>query len=126
MLAYFIYTQFFATDDVRLFLGVWNIDKLFHIAGGIVLALFLEWVFPRRILPYLILLVAAAASAWEVLEYILLPNVAYFAHHSPELWRLDTIGDIVAAFLGAYGYWVFLRTPARSADSPAQILQSKT
>lgn len=104
---FFIYVQRFASVDAKVFMGSWNIDKLFHIFGGIFLALLFEWLSPGRILPYLLLLVGALAIGWEVFEYNFLPDVIYFAHHSPDLWRLDSMGDITSAFLGAYGYWIF-------------------
>ncbi len=112
LVSFFIYVQLFATRGAKVFLGVWNVDKLFHIMGGILLAIAFEWFSPRRVLPYLLIFVAALAIGWELLEYIFLPDVAYFAHHSPDLWRIDVEGDIVAAFLGGYGYWVFFRKRA--------------
>jgi len=114
MLAFYIYVQYFATREAKVFLGVWNVDKLFHIMGGISLAIFFEWTSPRQALLYLLIFIAALAIGWEIFEYTFLPDVTYFANHSPDLWRIDTAGDIVAAFLGAYGYWVFFK----NADSP--------
>lgn len=107
--SFFAYVQLFATREAKVFMGVWNIDKLFHIMGGISLALFFEWIPLRRTLPYLMTFLFASALGWELFEYLFLPDVTYFAHHSPVLWRFDVLGDIVAAFLGAYSYWVFLK-----------------
>ncbi len=112
MLSFYIYVQYFAIREAKVFLGVWNIDKFFHMIGGTALALFLEWLFPKRTLLYLIFLVGIMGGAWEVFEVMFLPDVTYFANHSPDLWRFDVVGDIVAAFLGGYGYWVFFQKRA--------------
>ena len=109
MAVFFLYVQLFATRDALMFIGVWNIDKLVHIAAGVFIAIFFEWIAPRKRLSYLLLLVGCIAVTWEIFEITFLPDVIYFHQHSPDLWRLDTAGDITAGFLGAYSYWVFFR-----------------
>lgn len=101
-----MYVQRFATPSTLTFIGVWNIDKLFHIAGGIFIAIFFEWRMKSRLLLNLLVLVGCIATSWELFEIAFLPDVQFFYRHAFELWRLDTAGDITSAFLGAYSYWV--------------------
>ncbi len=104
---FFIYTQWFAPQAELRFIGSRNLDKIAHIMGGMFIAGFFEWRSRKKILWQLLLLLLVAAVGWEVFEFFFDPKTQYFAAHSPDLWRLDTIGDIIAGFLGCYGYWVF-------------------
>lgn len=107
LLVFVVYTEFFAPKPQLRFIGSYHLDKIAHIAGGMLIAGVFEWLAPRRHLVLLMLLVAAAAVGWEGYEFFFDPDMAYFYRYLPDLWRLDTAGDIVAAFLGGYGYWTF-------------------
>jgi len=41
---------------------------------------------------------------WEALEFLFDPNTRRFFQEFPTLWFLDSLGDIIAAFLAAYVY----------------------
>lgn len=105
--AFVVYIRFFATPAQLLWIGLTGIDKLAHLAGGLFIALGFEWWFPRTRLGQLASLIVAVAVGWEGLEFFFDVETQYFYYNSQDLWRLDTIGDLLAAFLGGYGYWVF-------------------
>ena len=101
-----MYTFFFATTSELRALGAYQIDKIAHLLGGMLITGTYEWLFSARraVKPMAILLLIAVS--WEVFEF-LFPDTRAFYALAPDLWRLDTIGDILAAALGGYGYWVF-------------------
>ncbi len=108
LLSFIVFIEFAATEAQLRFIGANNLDKIAHVAGGVFLGLAFEWLSPRRSLPLLVLCIGALAISWEAYEFFFRPDTAYFYHYAPDLWRLDTAGDIVAAYLGGYGYWIFL------------------
>lgn len=108
-LSFMVFAKFYATTAQLRFIGGHNLDKLAHISGGAFLAMFYEWRKERPILWQFLLLVLAISVGWEAYEYFFDAETIYFRTHMPDLWRLDTAGDITAAFLGGYGYWVFFR-----------------
>ncbi len=112
LFAYAVFTIFFASNAELRFLGSHNIDKIPHFFGGVFIAGVYEWLRGRRSLVPLIIIFLALTVGWEVLEFLFIGDVRYFYSLSPDLWRLDTIGDITAAALGCYGYWVFFMNRA--------------
>lgn len=110
LLLFIIFIEFIAAKSQLRFIGAHHIDKMAHIAGGVFLAGLFEWLAPRRSLMLLVVLIATAAVTWEGYEFFFDEDTAYFYRSFPDLWRLDAAGDIIAAFLGGYGYWVFLRS----------------
>ena len=117
LVVFYAFVKFFATFEVLQFIGFYNIDKLAHIAGGMLIALLFEWLSPRKSLLLLVTLLGVVAVSWEIMEALFDPAVIYFYHHSPDLWRLDTAGDITAGLLGAYSYWIL--AARRNPRSPA-------
>lgn len=111
--AFIIYIRLLAPPDVLLFIGAIELDTVAHLAGGVFLGLLAEWRMPRLRLWQFIPLVLLPAAAWEVLEYVFDAETRFFYATAFDLWRLDSAGDIVAAFLGGYGYWVFGRNRRR-------------
>lgn len=107
--AFLVYVRFFAPREQLLFIVRYQIDKLAHLTGGVFLALVWERLFGCvRLRPFLAL-IAIITVGWEIHEFFFdQPTIDFYAR-TPDLWRLDTMGDITAAFLGAYGYWVFGR-----------------
>lgn len=101
------YTMAFASNDELRFLGAYNLDKIAHFLGGVFIAGSYEWLTSRRRLITLAVIFFALTVGWEVFEFLFIGDVIRFYHLSPNLWRLDAIGDITVAALGCYGYWVF-------------------
>lgn len=106
---FFVYTFFFATNGELRTMGAYQIDKTAHILAGVLIAGACEWLFLNRAsrgTAKLMVILLAIAVSWEVFEFMF-PDTRAFYALAPDLWRLDTIGDIVGASLGGYGYWVF-------------------
>ena len=103
-----VYIRWFATPSALLFIGATQLDKLAHFSGGVFLALAAEWRLSRMPLVAFLGVVFAFTVGWEAVELFFDPGTRFFYANAPDLWLLDSIGDIVAAFLGGYGYWVFL------------------
>lgn len=103
------YIQWFAPVDTLRTLGATQIDKLAHIAGGLFIALLVEWRYPNllRDLPRFLAFLALVIISWEAFEFFFDAKTRFFYDTYPLLWRLDAAGDITAGFLGAYGYRVF-------------------
>ena len=106
--AFVIYIDWFAAPPTLRFFGETQIDKVAHLLGGVLLALVVEWRFRKPRLVHFLLPLAIIAVGWEILEFFFDSETMFFYSISPNVWVLDSIGDIVAAFLGGYGYWVFL------------------
>lgn len=114
--AFVVYIRWFASREELLFISAIQLDKIAHLAGGMLIAAVYEW-WSRRPAPWqLALLLVGAAIGWELIEFFLDPETIFFYTLSPGLWALDSIGDITAAVLGAYGYWVFVMN--RSQNLP--------
>lgn len=114
LLAFIIFIEFIATKAQLRFIGANHLDKIAHLSGGVFLAVLFEWLAPHQRfarhldrLLLLILFIAVLAVIWEGYEFFFDADTAYFFHYLPDLWRLDASGDIIAAFLGGYAYWVF-------------------
>ncbi len=107
--AFFVYVRWFATRAELLFISATEIDLLAHVAGGVFLAGVFEWWGRRPKLAILLVLVAGIAAGWELIELFFDPAMQFFYANAYDLWLLDSIGDVWGAFLGSYGYWVFLR-----------------
>lgn len=106
--AFIIYIRWVATREDILFIVRWQIDKVAHLGGGLFLALVWEWKLGRRFLPAFLVLFFAATVGWEVIELLFDAQTQEFYALTPDLWWLDSAGDVAAALLGGYGYWVFL------------------
>lgn len=102
-----IYVGWFVPKSVIDFIAYYQLDKAMHLSGGILIAATYEWLRGRRRIGELACAVLAIAVAWEVYEFFLDTRTEVFYQWAPDLWRLDTAGDIAAALLGAYGYGVF-------------------
>ena len=107
LLAFVLYIKFIATTAELRFIGANNLDKIPHFVGGALLALLYEGAVGRKRLAVFLGLVALATIGWEAFEFLFDSDTQYFYRLNPDLWRLDAAGDIAAAFLGGYGYWVF-------------------
>lgn len=105
---FIIYIRWFAAPATLLFLGATQIDKIAHFSGGIFIAMLAEWKLKRANLPLFIFALVGIAISWEVLEFFFDAETKFFYGHAPDLWRLDSSGDILAAILGGYGHWAFL------------------
>ena len=105
--AFIIYIRWMATPDALLFIGAKQLDKLAHLAGGIFIALAIEWRLGRMPLTVFAMAMLAATIGWEAMEFFFDTDTRFFYANAPDLWRLDASGDVVAAFRGGYGYWVF-------------------
>ena len=122
LFTFLAFIEFIATTEQLKFIGAHNLDKVAHLSGGLFLALlfdavsrprgasFAGWAGRPLGLAWLLTLIGVAAVTWEGYEFFFDADTAYFYHYFPGLWRLDAAGDIVAAFLGGYGYWVFFRS----------------
>ena len=121
---FIIYIRWFATPAELRFIGTVGIDKIAHIAGGVFIAALAEWRLKRANFSRLALLLLGITISWEVLEFLFDAETKFFYNYAPNLWMLDSSGDIIAAILGGYGYWVFLRN--RNASITEQLHGSKT
>ena len=133
LFTFLAFIEFIATTEQLKFIGAHNLDKVAHLSGGLFLALlfdavsrprgaslaswtsrlkasFAGWAGRPLGLAWLLTLIGVAAVTWEGYEFFFDADTAYFYHYFPGLWRLDAAGDIVAAFLGGYGYWAFFRS----------------
>ena len=109
LIAFQAYVEFFAPKAHLKFIGSNHLDKIPHFAAGLFLALAFGLQVAKPRLWKLLLLLAAVTLAWETYEFYFDPDMAYFYSRFPDLWRFDMAGDVTAAFLGGYGYWVFFR-----------------
>ncbi len=107
--AFVVYIRFIASPATLLFIGASQFDKIAHIAGGMFIGALVEWRIRRARTSHLAVAVLAAAVIWETLEYLFDADVSFFYNNAFNLWLLDSLGDIVAAALGGYGYWVFFK-----------------
>lgn len=107
--AFFVYVRWVATREELLFISRTEIDLVAHIAGGLFLGGLLEWRRRRSTTVELALFVAVIAFGWETIELFFDPAMQFFYANAFDLWLLDSLGDIAAAALGGYGYWVFLK-----------------
>ncbi len=125
LLGFIIYIDWIASFEELRSIGALHIDKLAHLLGGIFIALIYEWRFgnPLR-LSRLLALLFGLTIGWEVLEYLFDAETRFFVATYPDLWRLDSAGDVVAALLGSYGYWVF--AVHRSGTNADQLHGSNT
>lgn len=105
--AFMVYTTYFASEGALRFIGARQLDKIPHLLGGVFVAGLYERLLGRRKLVFFIFGLAAVTVLWEVAEFIFIPAIRFFYTLSPELWRLDSLGDITSGFLGGYSYWVF-------------------
>ena len=105
--AFISYINWFASFEELRFIGAVHIDKLAHLLGGIFIALVYEWSSGSPKLYCLLILLFGLALGWEFLEYTFDAETRFFFETYPDLWRLDSLGDITSALLGSYGYFVF-------------------
>ena len=109
LLIFGIYAWFIASTDAKRFMGAYNIDKIAHFGGGIFLVLMAEWLYPTLrpvgFLAYFLML----TIGWEALEFFFHPDTQYFYQYFPDLWLIDSSGDIFLALLGSAGYWKYFR-----------------
>lgn len=105
--AFMVYTIYFASDAELRFIGSRQLDKIPHLLGGIFVAGAYERAVGRRLPALFLLSVAFIVVAWEVMEFAFIPETRFFYTISPELWRRDTVGDILAGLGGSSVYWVF-------------------
>ena len=120
LLVFAIYVQAFASREALRFIG-WNqLDKLAHIGGGLFIAIIADWRLrrflgtARRVFAY----VALITVGWEVFEFVLDPNTREFFREFPKIWFLDSLGDIIVAFLAAYIYRTRYATRPWEEDIP--------
>ena len=123
---FILYIGYFASPIELKFIGAKNIDKIAHLAGGVFLALLYEQHFSKRSLASLVIGLAFVTIGWEAFEYWFDVETRFFAELSPELWRLDSAGDIVAGLLGGYGWRVcgMARRTVRNKNS-GRLLTSR-
>ncbi len=105
--AFIIYISWLAPAETLRFIGQTHIDKIAHLVGGIFITLVYEWSSGSPKLYRLLILLFGLAIGWEFLEYLFDTETRFFFSAYPDLWRLDSVGDVVAALLGSYGYFVF-------------------
>ena len=105
--AFVVYVNWFAAPADLRFIGSRHLDKIAHFAGGVLLAAVAEWRAPRIGLLRFFAAFLVIAIAWEAVEFSFDPATRSFYAMFPDLWRLDVAGDLFAALLGSYGYWVF-------------------
>ncbi len=118
LLAFFIYAAFFASPQELKFIGAKQIDKISHFLGGVFIAGAYGWICGRKKLLWLVVLLFLLTVGWELIEIFFFASVQYFYRAAPDLWRLDSAGDILAAALGGYGYWVFVMTRGNAEKPP--------
>ena len=118
--AFIVYIRFVAEPTALLFISAVHLDKAAHIAGGLFIAIGLEWRFRRARRAHRAAVAFGVAVAWEALELLFDADTKFFYANAPDLWRLDTIGDIVAGVLGAYGYRVFAWDRAKTPERASQ------
>ena len=106
-LAFVVYIHWFAAREQLLFISSIQLDKVAHFFGGVFAALVFEWRFRRPAVWQLAVLLLGVTVGWEIIEFFVDSETALFYRLSPDLWVLDSLGDITAAVLGAYGYWTF-------------------
>lgn len=109
MWAFLIYIHWFASGVSLRYIDSHQLDKVAHFSGGVFVALFFEWRISRIKLWQLLAAFFTIAVGWEIVEFLFDPDTIFFYSVTPDLWQLDSIGDVTAALLGCYGYWVFLR-----------------
>lgn len=105
--AFLVFIRWFATREQLYFISATELDTVAHLAGGVFLVLILEWRTNWVSLPWLLAFIAVITVGWEVLELLFDAEMGFLFQSAFDFWLLDSLGDIVAAFLGGYGYWVF-------------------
>lgn len=107
--AFVIFVSWIASKETLVFIGTYHIDKIFHGIGGLFIALAFEWLSPRKTLVRLLVVLFVIILSWEAIEFFFDPKMQAFYQNAYTLWLLDTSGDITAAALTCYSYWVFWR-----------------
>lgn len=105
MLLWEIYVNFFASQAAIRFITQYQIDKLIHALGGAFIVVVVNMFFGQTRFYTLLSVIIAVSIFWEAFELLLDPQVAYFFSKSKVLWFEDSVGDLVAAVVGA---WVFI------------------
>jgi len=121
LLAFAIYVQAFASREELRFIGRNQLDKLAHIGGGLFIAIIADWRL-RRFLGtagVFFAYVALVTVGWEVFEFLFDVNTQAFFREFPQLWFLDSLGDVIAAFLAAYIYRTRYATEPWDEDTQA-------
>lgn len=108
--AWVIFIQFFGSSGAIELLYSYQVDKAVHFLGGFVVMGVLFRLFGIRVGSSLVLLLVIAIL-WEVFEWLVLPDVMDLYQRNFELWRNDTIGDLIFGIVGGILAFVAYRDP---------------
>jgi|GEM_PF-6737531 len=94
------FAKFIATQDQKNIIAIYNIDKIFHVIGGVFFVLLGRLVFPRASWKTIFMLAIIGVVAWEIYEVLFDADVNWFFYHRRTIWRNDTIGDLIGDVVG--------------------------
>ena len=108
--AWIIFIQFIGSSGAIELLYRYQVDKAVHFLGGFVVMGVLFRLVGIRVRSSLLLLLVTAIL-WEVFELLVLPDVIDLYQRNFELWRNDTIGDLILGMVGGILAFIAYRDP---------------
>ena len=99
LVAWVIFIQFIGSSGAIELLSSYQVDKAVHFLGGFVVMGVLFRLVGIGVRSSLVLLLVTAIL-WEVFEWLVLPDVRDLYLRNFELWRNDTIGDLIFGIVG--------------------------
>lgn len=111
MLLWELYVNFFASQTAIRFITQYQLDKLLHALGGAFIVVIASIFFGQTRFVSMLFIIVAVSIVWEALELLLDPQVVYFFGKSKVLWFEDSVGDFVAAAIGAWACRRFFYRP---------------
>ena len=100
-LSLFVYFSSFQSQAQR-----WHVDKLFHFAGGFLIAAFAASFFQTERWWVLGLAALLVGIGWEVLELFVNPWTYELTSPKEVLDMRDALGDIIGDVLGGFAFWI--------------------
>ena len=100
-LSLFVYFSSFQNQAHR-----WHADKLFHLAGGFLIAALAASFFQTERWWVLGLAVLLVGIGWEALELFVNPWTYELTSPKEVLDMRDALGDIIGDVLGGFAFWI--------------------
>ncbi len=115
-----IYLHLFASIAIQSGIETWQIDKLFHLVGGVFLATVVEWRMGHVSFWRTLAAVTVLTIVWKVFESLDPSMHRYIVAHF-SAWAFDAVGDVAATVLGGLAYWRVREIPRKPAEVLAEI-----
>lgn len=107
LISWEVYVETIAPYAVLKIIAGYEIDKIFHVLGGIFISGVVLTFRPATSLTTVLLITLFSSVFIESLEFFLDAEVSDFYSKERRLWLEDTIKDIIAGIIGSFLYWKF-------------------